>query len=513
MRCTDMTQGSSTKAGREVELKLTVPEAALAGLLQHSVFRRDCAAEPERRRQVTTYFDTLDRALSRCRISLRVRRSGDRRVQTVKADEKGGVAADRGEWEWPIKRDTPDLGLLAHTPIAARLPDKLALEPVVVTEIERTVRLLKLDAGAVVEAALDTGVIIAGDRRQPVRELELELRAGEAAALFRLALELHAAVPMTIESQSKAARGYRLQTGERPAARKAEDVALRAASTGAEAFRRIVTNRLGHLLVNQPAALGGDHEGVHQMRVAIRQLRAALTLFQPLLEPHAVSRFQAELRRIGRVFGEARDWDVFTLQILPETLREAGAAEWSELLRQPAMAQREAAHRRFVQEVQAPAFTALVLGLAAWAEQEDLLGGADLQRAIEALYPALLGRLARKVERRGRRIGRGSDAERHRLRKSLKKLRYGIDDLRAVLPPKAAAAYLRRCKKLQRILGDANDAVTGIGLADRLDADARPDLAPAVGLLAKRLERRRSEGLQDLAKRWKAFRGEPRFWS
>ena len=324
---------------------------------------------------------------------------------------------------------------------------------------------------------------------------------------------------MTIESRSKAARGFWLLTGEAAAARSAEDVTLRAAGTGAEAFRRILKAGLGHLLVNQPAALEGDAEGVHQMRVAVRQLRAALTLFQPLLEPHTVSRFQVELRRIGRVFGEARDWDVFTLQILPGMSRQAsgqaGAAEaWGELLRQPAMAQREAAHHRFRQEVQGPAFTAAVLGLAAWAEQEDLLlGEADLQRPIEALYPALLDRLARKVERRGRRIARSSDMERHALRKSLKKLRYGIDDLQAVLPAGAAGRYLRRCKKLQRTLGDTNDAVTGIGLADRLDADARLDLAPAVGVLAKRLERRRKEGLQDLAKRWKAFRGEPRFWS
>ena len=508
-----MTPGPSDKPDREVELKLIVPETAVDGLFEHAVFRQHGAGKAERRHEVTTYFDTSDQALSRCKISLRVRRSGGRRVQTLKVDEKTGVAADRAEWEWPIKQDTPDLGLLAQTPIAGKLPSGLELEPIVVTEIERTVRVLKLDGGAVVEAALDAGVIIARDKREPVRELELELRAGEAAPMFRLALELHAAVPMTIESLSKAARGYRLLNGVVPAARKGGGVALQAATTGADAFRQIMTAKLGHLLVNQPAALAGDPEGVHQMRVAIRQLRAALTLFQPLLEPHTASRFQAELRRIGRVFGEARDWDVFTLQILPETLGETRAKGWGELLRQPAMARREAAHRRFVQEVQAPGFTTLVLGLAAWAEETGLLGEKALQRPIEALCPALLDRLAGRVERRGRHIGRRSDTERHALRKSLKKLRYGIDDLRAVLPPKAVKSYLRKCKKSQKAMGEINDAVTAIGLADHLDEGRRPDLAPAVGVLAKRLQRRRSEGLHALGKRWKAFAGEPRFWT
>lgn len=334
-----MPRHSSHRPDREVELKLAVPEAALDGLFEHAVFRRDGAAKAERRHQVTTYFDTDDRALSACKVSLRVRRCGGRRVQTLKADEKGGVAADRAEWEWPIKQNTPDLGLLACTPIAAKLPSGIELQPVVVTEIKRTVRVLNLDGGAVVEAVLDSGMIIARDKREPVSELEL--RAGEAASLFRVALELHAAVPLRIESESKAARGYRLLTGAVPASRKGGDVALQAATTGADAFRQIMTEKLGHLLVNQPAALAGDAEGVHQMRVAIRQLRAALALFQPLLEPHTETRFQDDLRRIGRVFGEAWDWDVFTLQILPETLREAGA----ELLRQPAMARREAALR------------------------------------------------------------------------------------------------------------------------------------------------------------------------
>ncbi len=508
-----MTQDPPSKPPREVELKLAIPKGSVGALKHHAAFKTSTAQSVHRRHEVTTYFDTPDQALAQRGMSLRIRGADGKRVQTLKADGKGGVAADRAEWEWPVEREEPDLSLLERLPISNRLPHPLDLEPVLVTDIDRTTRILDLDGATVVEAAFDEGSIVAGPARLPVRELELELRNGDPAALYRLALELHATVPLLVEGESKAARGYRLKSGTAPAAHKAEDVALEPTTIASEGFRRIINAALGHLLVNQPAALSGDAEGVHQMRVAIRRLRAALTLFEPYLEPHAASRFAAELRRIGQVFGEARDWDVFCLQILPKALDAAGAAGWRDLLLQPARGKREAAYRHFEQEVHAAPFTGLVLGLAAWVEQSNLLGDDALERPIKDLCPRLLDRLAHKVKRRGRHIGRRSDAERHALRKSLKKLRYGIDYLHGLYPHKSVKAYLHHCKELQETLGDINDAATAIELASGLGEAARPDLAPAIGALAEHLDRQRDDALHNLSKHWKAFRAEPRFWT
>ena len=171
------------------------------------------------------------------------------------------------------------------------------------------------------------------------------------------------------------------------------------------------------------------------MRIAIRRLRAALTLFHPLLEPHAAALFEDELRRLGRIFGEARDWDVFCLQILPDTLAADRDAGWRELLLQPATAVREAAHADLQSEIHDPAFTRLVLGLAAWVEEPP-----HPWRPLKDTCPALLDRLAEKVARRGRKIQHRSETELHALRKSLKKLRYAIDFLRPVFDADAAQA-------------------------------------------------------------------------
>jgi inorganic triphosphatase YgiF len=501
---------SQNQPPREVELKFAIPEDSVAALKACLQAR---AANAETRHEVTTYFDTPDRVLQRGGISLRVRAAGGDRVQTLKADSQGGVAADRAEWEWKIEQDSPDLRLAEQVLNERGVPQQIDLEPIFRTEVDRTTRILDLDGGTVIETACDEGRITTGKAHLPIRELELELRSGAAAPLYRLACELHAAAPLMIETESKGARGYRLAGGTKPETHKSRDPAIESRTAVAEAFRQIENAGLGHLLANQAAGLAGDAEGVHQMRIAIRRLRAALALFQPLLEPHAAALFEDELRRIGRVFGEARDWDVFCLQILPDVLRSEHDDGWRDLLLLPATAAREAAHERFTNEIRSPAFTRLMLGLATWAEDMRALRGTEPWRPIDDVSSALLDRVAAKVARRGRQIRHRSETELHALRKSLKKLRYGIDFLAPVFHATSPKSYLHDCKKLQKTLGDINDTVTGTALAEGLVRGKRLDLAPAVGALAEQLDHRRNDALDHLAKRWNAFSGQPRFWA
>jgi triphosphatase len=136
--------------------------------------------------------------------------------------------------------------------------------------------------------------------------------------------------------------------------------------TAAEAFNGIVCSVLMHLMANQPAAIAGDPEGVHQMRVGIRRLRAAMMLFRPRLEPHAVASFTEALQSLGRTFGIARDWDVFCDEMLTSAEEYGVAPSWLNLLRQAAVVERSAAHACVGDELQAPTLTATVLGLAEW---------------------------------------------------------------------------------------------------------------------------------------------------
>ncbi len=56
---------------------------------------------------------------------------------------------------------------------------------------------------------------------------------------------------------------------------------------------------------------GKDVDAVHDMRVATRRLRAALSVFQPIFPPRLFERFERKISYLTDALGEARDTDVF----------------------------------------------------------------------------------------------------------------------------------------------------------------------------------------------------------
>src|SRR5213076_67399 len=111
-------------------------------------------------------------------------------VQTVKA---GRSSYRRGEWEWPVDGETPDRTRLEEVPgLPPLLDGHPELQPLFRTEVERCRQTLHPQPEATVELALDEGVIVAGGRREPLAELEIELKEGPPQALFGLGLDLAA---------------------------------------------------------------------------------------------------------------------------------------------------------------------------------------------------------------------------------------------------------------------------------------------------------------------------------
>jgi triphosphatase len=93
----------------ETELKLRLSSTSRVALEHHPAFNPPDASTPQTRHEVTTYFDTPDRTLSSRGATLRVRRRGRSREQTLKVSGEGHGPLQRGEWNWPIKSDVPDL--------------------------------------------------------------------------------------------------------------------------------------------------------------------------------------------------------------------------------------------------------------------------------------------------------------------------------------------------------------------------------------------------------------------
>ncbi|MGY6039767.1 CYTH domain-containing protein [Aeromonas sp. AE23HZ002T15] len=159
------------------------------------------------------YFDTPDLALRRLDMGLRIRRSDEFSEQTIKCRGQvvGGLHA-RPEYNAPIDGDLPTLGSFPDAiwpSLAARDEIQTQLVAQFSTDFVRSHWLIAFD-GAEIELAWDRGEIVGSLGRSDIDELELELKTGEASALFALAAELAELGGVRLGAQSKAQRGYRL---------------------------------------------------------------------------------------------------------------------------------------------------------------------------------------------------------------------------------------------------------------------------------------------------------------
>src|SRR6266852_2717200 len=270
---------------RELELKLEVPADSLARLTRSSLLRAADKGSHKPSTLVSVYFDTDKLKLRNKGLSLRVRRTGRRHVQTIKQDAGASAALlVRNEWERDVAGTQPDLDAARDTALALLLSKKLRrnLKPVFETRVRRTVYPIR-SAESEIELAIDKGKVEAGGHSSPLCEVELELKRGESAELFKLARALAEEVPVQLTVKTKAEHGYALLSGAQPTAIKAAPVALAPNSTRQAAFAVIARACLHQLIANRPAMQNADAEGLHQMRVALRRMRAAISLFSDML--------------------------------------------------------------------------------------------------------------------------------------------------------------------------------------------------------------------------------------
>ena len=198
----------------ETEAKLTVRKSDVADV-HHWLVERNAHAEGAANLE-NIYFDTPDLVLNRQKVALRIRRKGQRYLQTLKTqgDASGGVHR-RNEWEWPVDGPALDRRLLRETPLDLDEPQWQALNPIFATNFQRETWAITTTEGEV-ECALDQGLIEAHGRERPLCEVELELRQGDESILLTLARELAARIPVLANSISKAEQGYFLAGHYRP---------------------------------------------------------------------------------------------------------------------------------------------------------------------------------------------------------------------------------------------------------------------------------------------------------
>jgi inorganic triphosphatase YgiF len=496
----------------EIELKFGVPGEAIVAI-ERTLRRRGGRA-----RTITShYWDSADRRLAKAGVSLRLRKSGGRWEQTVKA--AGPSPAERLEetvpraGRWDAAGPPPDLGLHAGTPAESLLRAALAqrdgamspLAPVFASVVKRLALDIDVDE-ARIEIAFDRGAITAGDRSLPLCEVEAELKQGDSAALIAVARAGIDAHGLWLSTSSKAARGDRLVAPDGARAVKARPAQLPAGASGAEIFRAVIRSCLDQVLANAGVLADGelDDDVIHQLRVGIRRMRTAcreLAVWRDALAPS----WEAPAAELFRALGAYRDRQTVAAS-MQQQLAAAGSPD--PVLRPPAASDaidpvalvRAKPFQHALLDVLTLLLTPAPAAAATPAPEGDGSDGDTAGTRPTAVIAAHLAKLHARLKRDARRYEQLDELERHGVRKRLKRLRYLCELVAPLYRSGRVDRFLEQLEPAQDDLGHYMDLVVALRLAhDVIDAgDARAwfnvgwlkaQLPRAIGRCAKALRK------------------------
>ena len=441
---------------------------------------------------LSTYFDTRKHKLKRRGLLLRVRQTDGKHIQTIK--KASGAQFGRGEWETVIGGRTPDLDEANGTPLERLASNKLRrkLKPIFETSVHR---------------------ITLPVRSRRSEEVELELKKGPARDLFRVAKALERKLAAELCLRAKADLGYDLVNGEAAQAVFAEPIELEKRMSAIEGFQVIARSALRHFSGNADAIRNLDPEGVHQMRVGLRRLRAAISLFSKALATAKTEKIKTELRWLTNELARARELDVFLEEKIGPVAREIISQRGGKAIAREFADKRAEALEQARKAVNSPRCRALLVDVLAWIEAQR--SRTDVANSELGEFAAkLLDRRMRRAHKDAAKLQEMTATERHKFRIRMKKLRYAAEFFEGLFPSKrerkALARLSKHAKKIQDALGSLNDFIADRQMAAEAALHAPPQdrraRAFASGIIVGREDEQAKPLMKAAAKELRALR-------
>lgn len=284
-----------------------------------------------------------------------------------------------------------------------------------------------------------------------------------------------------------------------------------------EAMRRILRRLFGNIEANVDGVLDdSDVEFLHDLRVAVRRTRSALSQLKDVLPRTTVEEFRPEFIWLGTVTGPCRDLDVNLLEMDGFKSMLGIVDDSLDPLQKLLERTRKTEHRKVVRSLRSARFQRLVDG---WGEFLETGAAAepepsDAARPIVELGGKRILRAYLRVVNRGNKLDGDPPAEAlHRLRIDAKKLRYLLEFFASLYPLKTVSPLVRELKRLQDILGGFNDMeIQQARLAELADhfiaaGEARSETVFEMGRLADAMADRQEEYRHAFSKRFASFAG------
>jgi len=422
------------------------------------------AAPKPTKRIVDSYMDTDDWRVCRSGYVLRVRRSG----ASCEATLKDNASASNGlRKRIEITQPLADAGIDAlgsDGPVAKRvraLAGNRALLPVLEVRTTRRPYDLKVGDSTVAEVALDETVISSGDGQRPtrLRRVEIEVDPKWAESLTPLVERIRVACGLQPATLSKFEAGLLAAGLEVPGPPDLGATNLPPSPSVGDVAYVVLRRNLAAMLAHEAGTrLGEDAEELHDMRVATRRMRAALSLFKDAL-PIRAQHVRDELGWLGGVLGAVRDLDV-QLERLEEWARELPEQDKGALDELAGLLEheRDAARRDLLSCLESSRYERLVSGFGAMLRQGPPRRSSSARAPAIAVIPDLVEarhRSATKAAKRSQRSGAAEDF--HVLRIRCKRLRYALEFVSEIYQGRTTK-MVRRVVRLQDALGLMQDA-------------------------------------------------------
>ncbi len=255
-----------------------------------------------------------------------------------------------------------------------------------------------------------------------------------------------------------------------------------------DVVRSFLARDVANWIKSDPLARAGDDEGIHQIRVSARRLRAEFDVVGPEVKRTPLAHLRGELRWIGSVLGHQRDLDVLRQTLL----RTTPQPELVSSLIHDVEHQRDVSRLLVHHSLNSPRYRQLLTGLA-----RDVIAPPCRRRATRdagVLLPGVRRHIATLESLLDADGDNPTDDQLHQVRIAVKRCRYGIEVTTMILGP-AADQLAASFTLAQGVLGDLHDTVVALTYLDTVPLldDHGVDVSRTRDTLAATRDRLRGE--------------------
>jgi CHAD domain-containing protein len=471
---------SSVDGALEREVKLAPrPELDVGSLAGEAL---------ETRRFASTYYDSADRRLTRLGITLRRRVEHGQSLWQLKLPRSGG----RIELERPGGPAAPPRRIASL--LAAVLRDREIAPIAELHTVRRGVRMHSATSTADVvhdEVSVMEGLHV----RSKFDEVEIELVEGDPRALREIERAVRRAGAKDADQRPKVFRAIG-QTVHKTKPKRPQ-------------LQQFFERQYEQILLHDPGTrLGDDPEDLHDLRVAVRRLRAILKVAAPPLDAAWAESLRSELDWLGHALGPVRDLDVM-LEHLREQQSRLSAADAAafELIRVELERERAQSRRSLLNAMRTARYTRLLDRLEEAARRPRTRSARPSVQKIAAGQFGKLRKAVRALE------PDPDDQALHKVRIKGKRARYAAE-LAQPATGREATKFVAAAKSFQDVTGAHQDAVvTGQRLCE-LAARSEPAGAFVAGRIAEIEESLKGEARGAFEAAWqKLERSGKRAWT